>query len=262
MSREKVFGMPRNLRMNTPEDELQLLAEYRAGDNSAKAKLIEGKLYFIVKIAARYRGHRYTNDDIMQDAIEGALIAIDKWDPERGNLAYCMFLHIKANIITRISCAENLLAMSKRYLNYRSTIRKEMEKDEPDLDRLSHVCGQSAGLVSSLAYGMQDWTSIESITTRSGNSFDTFSLFRDHRVKFVDDLMDGMAREKIIDAVDTLPANKRYIIKSLFGIGCTRKTGEQIAAEMKMTRQAIYQHKDAAIKKLRKFVALEELAHA
>jgi RNA polymerase sigma-B factor len=62
----------------------------RAGDERARALLIERYLPLAVRLASRYRRAGEPLDDLVQVAAYGLVKAVDRWDPERG-LAFSSF---------------------------------------------------------------------------------------------------------------------------------------------------------------------------
>jgi len=67
-----------------PEEEKALARRVRKGDASAKRKLVESNLRFVVKMAIPYSNYGLSLEDLIQEGNLGLLEGIDKFDPERG----------------------------------------------------------------------------------------------------------------------------------------------------------------------------------
>ncbi len=66
------------------QQELDLVANWRAGDARAGAKLIEACLPFVITIALEYRRWGVPTEDIIQEGNIGLLKAASRFDPARG----------------------------------------------------------------------------------------------------------------------------------------------------------------------------------
>lgn len=73
----------------TREEELDLARRAKAGDQDAANTLVERNLRLVYKLASRYGKHLDTRarvdiDDLIQEGTIGLMIAVRKYDPERG----------------------------------------------------------------------------------------------------------------------------------------------------------------------------------
>ena len=69
--------------MLTPEEERILSERAAAGDDQAKARLVNANLRLVVSIARRYSGHGISMLDLVQDGNIGLIKAANKFDPEK-----------------------------------------------------------------------------------------------------------------------------------------------------------------------------------
>src|SRR3712207_844646 len=67
----------------TPEEELDLGRRARAGDDRARARLIEKNLRLVVSVAKRYMGMGLPFEDLIQEGNIGLIKAVEKFDPDR-----------------------------------------------------------------------------------------------------------------------------------------------------------------------------------
>ncbi|RME38192.1 MAG: RNA polymerase sigma factor RpoH [Deltaproteobacteria bacterium] len=69
----------------SPQEELELARRYRRdGDLSAAERLVTSNLRFVVKIAMEYRSYGCKLLDLIQEGNIGLMMAVRKFDPERG----------------------------------------------------------------------------------------------------------------------------------------------------------------------------------
>src|SRR4029077_3710564 len=69
----------------TPDEEHRLALRWRRfGDQEAARRLVTGNLRFVVKIACEYRTYGVRLLDLIQEGNVGLLVAVDRFDPERG----------------------------------------------------------------------------------------------------------------------------------------------------------------------------------
>ena len=69
----------------THREEISLSRRARAGDQSARKKLVECNLRLVVSVAKRYRGMGLPFEDLIQEGNIGLLKAVEKFDPELGH---------------------------------------------------------------------------------------------------------------------------------------------------------------------------------
>jgi RNA polymerase sigma-B factor len=70
--------------MTTDSAFLRLLEAYRAGDESAREQIIEQFMPLVRKIASRYSGRGEPMEDLVQVGSIGLVLAIERFDVERG----------------------------------------------------------------------------------------------------------------------------------------------------------------------------------
>ena len=66
-------------------EELELARKIKNGDTEAKEKFIQANLKLVRYIANMYRNRGIPIDDLIQEGNIGLMIAVDKFDPEKGN---------------------------------------------------------------------------------------------------------------------------------------------------------------------------------
>lgn len=256
--RTEIFGLPKKIKYFTHEEQIALLEKYKAGDISARNKLLESQYHYIVKLASANSCKRYTKEDVIQDAMIGAINGINRWDPARGSLASALFYSIKFQTIEQISRNETLLSVPARYLNYRSTIVKEDNEDE--LRHIMRSFKLSKKNNQRLREVLDNYSSLDAFGINSEYALDKYKIMTDDRIDFENETIEKIERDAILRAVGGMSAQKIQIVKLYFGIGCNAHTMEQVAKIMGMTRQNVDQHLKKVRRDLSKNQKLQDMA--
>lgn len=74
----------RNLPELTKEERYELLKKAKLGDIEAIHSFTEANLKLVISIAKKYKTDKYDLDDIIQDGNMGLMMAVEKFDPEKG----------------------------------------------------------------------------------------------------------------------------------------------------------------------------------
>lgn len=65
----------------SPEEEARLLARIQEGDVTAKNRLMEGSLEYVVEIAKTYEGRGLPMGDLVQEANVALIMTVEAWQP-------------------------------------------------------------------------------------------------------------------------------------------------------------------------------------
>ena len=123
------------------EEELALARQYRdEGDIAAAHQLVVGNLRFVVKIAHEYRHYGMTTVDLIQEGNMGLMMAVKKFDPDRGYrlISYAVWW-IRAQIQSFVQRSWSMVkvgmtsARRKLFFKVRSE-RNKLEQANPELN--------------------------------------------------------------------------------------------------------------------------------
>jgi len=79
------LGKIRGGRLLDAAEERELSGRARAGEQEARARLIESNLRLVISIAKKYRGRGVSFEDLIQEGNAGLIKAVERFDPSLGN---------------------------------------------------------------------------------------------------------------------------------------------------------------------------------
>jgi RNA polymerase sigma factor (sigma-70 family) len=220
----------------------------------------------IAERRARYvaRSSRLPLADLVQIGAEALLHATDRFDPSF-SVPFAAYAH--RWITQRISRAEptaDLIPLPMRVFRARSDVRQAITKAVTEgvatsMPVLASHLGLPERVVRAVLQSDVPVVSLDGVTGRILE--DTYV---DDSAERVDARSEDRERAAAVRrALDTCPARERAILSQLFGIGCTPRPVDQVASEMGLTRQRVYQIRDIEIRRLRRpSVAKDLVAYA
>lgn len=81
---ERYFQDIRNKELISAEEEHELFVRYKNGDESAREKIIESNLRFVISVAKKYEGKNCNLEDLISEGNKGLVEAIENFDPDKG----------------------------------------------------------------------------------------------------------------------------------------------------------------------------------
>ena len=207
-----------NFKPLTKVEEMELWKRLKKNpdDNSAKNKLINSNLKFVVNVANHYKGRGLSLSDLVAEGNVGLLKAYDRFDPSRD----VKFISYSVHWI-RQSIQE---ALEKRCGIDSDDLPKDYENQENGVDEDYIEATNTPNLVD------------EIIEVYSENEYERL-INQNEAIKI---LFQGLNDREL------------FIIKSYFGIDCRKaSTLEEIGKEMGLTKERVRQIKENGMKKLR-----------
>lgn len=211
----------------------ELIARFRSGDRRAGDTMLIMYDGFIRAQAIRWRV-AVEVDDAIQVARGGFLVALGRYDPDRGSLLKCCSIWIRASLMRY----RRNLARTVRLPSY--LYDAMAKKDDPVRREEARSAWRTTGCISMETRIHEDQT-VEDLLVAAGEQQDEelWNLQQDRTLQWLAQM-----------ALSSLNDRQRDILQRRY-MGEVEETLEEIAESYKVTRQRIQQLEAEAAKKLR-----------
>ena len=247
----------------TPEEEHALAVHWqRHRDPHSGARLVTANLRFVVKIAFEYRTYGMRLLDLIQEGNLGLMVAVDRFDPERGvRLTTYAVWWIRAYIQEHIRRQWSLVRFGTTRAEQRCFYRLRRERQ-----RLERGGGTADPVKLALALGVrtQDLEAIESRITRRDMSLDDPAyndtdetrgdrLPDDHpspEATVAERELEAHEKDEIRDAMTELDPRERHIIEHRY-LNRRPATLKELGESFGISRERVRQLEARAKAKMR-----------
>ncbi len=244
----------------TAKQEQELTRAVQRGDIRARQRLIESNMRLVINIAKTYRSRAIPLEDLIQEGAIGLMQAAERFDPEKGFRFSTYATHWIRQAIGRAidnkSKAIRLPAHVSQSLRRieRERIRLAREHGrEPTTDQIASALGISAKKLTMLIQSSQDLLSLD-MSVGDSNGTTLAGLIRDNRQADPETIAIGGATVCELSRI-LLELNEREqkVMQLRFRLDgeADPQLQEEIARELKLSRERIRQIEVQAIKKLR-----------
>ena len=248
----------KDLRKTTPlthEEEINLSARIKNGDQEALNKLVVSNLRFVVTVAKQYQHQGLDLTDLIQCGNEGLIKAAKLYDGTKG----CKFISyavwwIRQSIVGAIYKVSNTIKFSISHVIKQHKIKKIVNKLEaklgrtPTIEEIADNIELSESQINDIflydkdVVSTDDSTGLEDITvgdTIYGNDYPDEEIDKDS------------ITEEIGTIISRLGDREQDIIRMFFGISVKELTLEEIGEKFGTTAERIRQIKEDALIKLK-----------
>jgi RNA polymerase primary sigma factor len=243
----------------TAEQELDLAKRKSAGDESAKAKLIEANLRLVVSIAKRYTGRGMSFLDLVQEGNLGLIKGVEKFDYTKGfKLSTYATWWIRQSVTRALADQARTIRVPVHMvetINKMSKMQRKLTLElgcEPSITQLAEALGMTEDKVMEVMQIAREPASLETPIGEEDDSnlgdfvADTNTVSPETNVEAV------MLREHIDALLGDLKERERQVIVLRFGLEDGHpRTLEEVGKEFKVTRERIRQIEAKALRKLK-----------
>jgi RNA polymerase primary sigma factor len=259
---QEISGTP----LLTVQEEIELAARIKEGDQKARAWMIKANLRLVVKIAHDYSNFGLPLLDLISEGNIGLIKAVERFDPGKGGkLSTYSAWWIKQSIRRALANQSKMIRLPVHLVEKISTMRRvslQMSEElgrEPTDEEFAEEIGISSAKLSQLKtvsirpasldapIGDNDSTQFGEIVG-DDDAQTPFELFRDKNM-----------RDELSELLAVLDDRERKIIFKRFGLdGGKPETLEELGKKFGVTRERIRQLQNIALAKLRRALAKRE----
>jgi RNA polymerase primary sigma factor len=248
----------------TPEEEIILGRQVRAGNKESKKRFIVSNLRLVMKIAGRYRGQGIDFLDLVQAGTFGLTRAVEKFDPERGyKFSTYATWWIRQSIDREIMNFEKTIRVPvhiQRSLKNEVKVKKELAillRRDPTEEDLTTALGEETFKKNRRFEKQMRSTSV--VSYEELFSFDdrknAESFIEDTCGKTPEEEYAAHQRKKMFRALlEHLSSKEQEILTLRYGLaGAKPLTLEEVGVLFQVTRERIRQIQIGAIQKLKSY---------
>src|SRR5467141_183952 len=259
---QEISGTP----LLTVQEEIELAAGIKKGDQKARAWMIKANLRLVVKIAHDYSNLGLPLLDLISEGNLGLMKAVERFDPAKGGkLSTYGAWWIKQSIKRALANQSKTIRLpvhliDKIYKLYRASLTMSEELGrEPTDEELSEEIGISSAKLSRLKTVSIRPASLNApISDDDSTEFGEIVGDKDAQTPF-ELLRDKNLRNEVGGLLDVLDDREKKIIFQRFGLdGGKPKTLEEVGKKFGVTRERIRQLQNIALSKLRRALSKKE----
>ena len=255
------------VKLLTPEEEIELAARIKKGDKKAREHMIKANLRLVVKIARDYEGIGLPLLDLISEGNIGLMKAVERFDPAKGGkLSTYGSWWIKQSIKRALANQSKTIRLPVHLVDKISKMRKTAMKLQEELGReptdeeLADELDMTAARVRQMRQAAIRPASLDApIGDDDSNNFSDV-VQDENATSPYDNLEDKTVVSMLQDMVKHLDEREATILRYRYGLdGGTEKTLEEVGEKFGVTRERVRQIQNLALRKLRKMIEKLEM---
>lgn len=242
----------------TPEQEVELAARIKKGDEEARQQMITANLRLVVKIAKDYAKMGLPLLDLISEGNIGLTKAVERFDPAKGGkLSTYAAWWIKQSIKRAVANQSKTIRLPMHLVEKISRMRRTQYRLTEKLGR-ECTTQELARELEVAPSTVENWQllalSPTSLNAPLGDSDGVMEdVISDDRVKLpYDQINDRQLLSEVASLLHRLPDREKTILKYRYGLGGVKKeTLETVAQRFNITRERVRQLQNRAVATLR-----------
>lgn len=244
----------------TAEEEVELAARIREGDQNALQRLTKANLRFVISVSKQYQNQGLSLSDLINEGNLGLIKAAQRFDEKRGFkfISYAVWW-IRQSILQAIAEHARIVRLPLNKIGTINKINKTFSSLEQEFERTPSV----SEVAETLEVSEKEVKKAQHISGRhvsmdaplgADSENDMYEVFtsNDNEKPQEDDLLEGSLNDEIGRILETLAPREADIIKLYFGIGQSYPlTLEEIGDKFDLTRERVRQLKEKGLRKLK-----------
>ena len=242
------------------EEEYELALKAKQGDIIARDKILKANLRFVVSVAKKYQCSAFELNDLINEGNIGLMIAIDKFDPEKGYhfISYAVWW-IRQTILKAIYEKGKMIRLPSNKTNdiikiekARKSLKAKLSEEE-ELEQVAIMLNMTPLHVQEMMMISKDVFSLDSKVggdEADSNSLgemleDTTSVSPEERV------IQNDMKNQIDNVLSTLTAKEAEILRYRFGLNGKKSMSlKEVGEVFNLSKERIRQIEKKAIKRL------------
>jgi RNA polymerase primary sigma factor len=250
------------VKLLTPQEEIQLAARIKKGDKKAREQMIKANLRLVVKIARDYEGIGLPLLDLISEGNIGLMKAVERFDPKKGGkLSTYGSWWIKQSIKRALANQSKTIRLPVHLVDKISKMRRigmRLQEElgrEPTDEELADELDMTPVRVRQMRLAAIRPASLDApIGDDDSNNFSDV-VEDENATSPYDNLEDKTVTDMLQDMVKHLDPREATILRYRFGLdGGTEKTLEEVGQKFGVTRERVRQIQNLALRKLRKMI--------
>ena len=250
------------------EEEVELTRAVQKGCPNAKQRLIESNMRLVINIAKSYRNRNIPLEDLIQEGAIGLMQAAERFDPDKGFRFSTYATHWVRQSIGRaidnkskaIRLPAHISQSLRRLEKERLRLARELGTD-PTPEQLALALGISANKLLTLIQSSQDMVSLDmSVGEHGGTTLG--GLLRGEEGNPESFVLSEEMTGELRRILSELNDREQRVMRLRFRLDGPNDPNQQddIAKELKLSRERVRQIEVQAIKKLRALAQLRRLS--
>ena len=242
----------------TVEEEVELAARVKKGDQKALETLTRANLRFVVSVAKQYQNQGLSLPDLINEGNLGLIKAAERFDETRGFkfISYAVWW-IRQSILQAIAEQSRIVRLP---LNQVSSVNKisqvlsrfEQENERrPSVDEISEQVDLPLEKIDEALSINGKHVSVDAPFADGEDNSLLDVLVNDNSPSADKQLVLESLRQEIQKVLSCLNERERMIIEAYYGIEQPEMTLEEIGTRYGLTRERVRQIKEKAIRRLR-----------
>ncbi len=243
----------------TREEETHYARLAADGDKSAKDKLVQANLRFVVNVAKKYQNQGLPLSDLISEGNIGLMNAIERFDVDKGFhfISYAVWW-IRQAILKAVCEKSRMIRLPLNRANELvqiEKVRKELHGrlgEEEEIQQVARILNMKEGHVADLINISRELVSLETPVYQEKDSSSLSDFIEDTGYQSPDEaVMERSLKEDINVILSTLTDKEAEIIEFRFGLnGKSPLSLKEIGDRYHLTKERIRQIEKKALKRL------------
>lgn len=240
------------------EEEVNLAARIKQGDEKALERLTRCNLRFVVSVAKQYQGQGLELSDLINEGNLGLITAARRFDETRGFkfISYAVWW-IRQSILQALAESSRLIRIPLNQISnsnrinsfYQDFIQKNERK--PSVDEIADALNIEKEKIHFILLTLGKHVSIDAPLVEEEDCCLIDMLSNPESENTDKSLISESLLTEIDNAINKLPTREAQVIRMFYGIHTTEMSPEEIGKRLNLSRERIRQIKEKALSLLR-----------